>query len=87
VPFLVGGATGALAVADLMDLSAERARLLKEVGGHEAEAGKVHKKLDNADFLARAKPEVVEENRARLAEAEAALEKLRTALARLDALS
>ena len=85
-PFVIGEATGALAVAEFIDLSAERARLSKEMAGHDAEGGKVRKKLDNPDFLARAKPEVVEENRARLAEAEAAIAKLRAALTRLDAL-
>ncbi|MBW3617962.1 MAG: valine--tRNA ligase [Proteobacteria bacterium] len=87
VPFVIGEAAGALAVAEFVDLSAERGRLNKEIAGHEAEAGKVHRKLNNPDFLARAKPEVVEENRARLAEAEAAMAKLRAALARLEALA
>jgi valyl-tRNA synthetase len=87
VPFVLEEATAALAVAEFMDIGAERARLAKEIAGHESEAGKVHKKLGNPDFLARAKPEVVEENRDRLAEAEAAMAKLRAALTRLEALA
>jgi valyl-tRNA synthetase len=87
VPFVVGGATGALAVAEFVDVAAERARLAKEIAGHDAEAGKIRKKLDNPDFVARAKPEVVEENRDRLTEAEAALAKLGAALDRIEALA
>ena len=75
--------TLALPVADFIDLAAEKARLAKEVAGHEAEATKLRKKLDNPDFVARAPEEVVEENRERLAEAETAKAKLEAALKRL----
>ena len=46
----------------VIDFAAERARLAKARGAAEAEAKKVQAKLSNADFLARAKEEVVEEN-------------------------
>ncbi|MBO9710425.1 MAG: valine--tRNA ligase [Caulobacter sp.] len=85
VPIVMGEATGALAIADFIDLSAEKARLTKEVAGHVGEIEKIGKKLGNPDFIARAKPEVVEENRERLAEAQAAKAKLEAALARLEA--
>jgi valyl-tRNA synthetase len=86
VPFVLGEATGALAIAEFIDLAAEKARLTKEIAGHvESEIEKVGKKLGNPDFLARAKEEVVEENRERLAEAEAAKAKLEAALSRLAA--
>jgi valyl-tRNA synthetase len=85
VPFVMGEATGALAVAEFIDLEAEKARLIKEIAGHVGEIEKTGKKLNNPDFLARAKEEVVEENRERLAEAEAAKAKLEAALARLEA--
>ena len=42
------------------------------------------KKLANTDFVSRAPEEVVEENRERLAEAQAAKAKLEAALARLE---
>jgi valyl-tRNA synthetase len=45
----------------------------------------VSKKLGNADFVARAPDEVVEENRERLAEAQAGKAKLEEALKRLEA--
>ncbi len=85
VPFVLGEATGALAIAEFIDLTAEKARLAKEIAGHVGEIEKTAKKLNNPDFLARAKEEVVEENRERLAEAEAAKAKLEAALARLAA--
>jgi valyl-tRNA synthetase len=85
VPFMLGEATGALAIAEFIDLTAEKARLAKEIAGHVGEIEKTGKKLNNPDFLARAKEEVVEENRERLAEAEAAKTKLEAALARLEA--
>jgi len=85
VPIVLGEATGALAIAEFIDLTAEKARLTKEIAGHASEIEKTGKKLNNPDFLARAKEEVVEENRERLAEAEAAKAKLEAALARLEA--
>jgi valyl-tRNA synthetase len=85
VPFVLGEAVGHLSVASLIDVPSEIARLSKAVSGHDAEIAKTRKKLDNPDFLARAKEEVVEENRERLAEAEAARAKLQDALDRLNA--
>ncbi len=83
VPFVAGEATAALAIADFIDLAAERVRLTKEIAAHDADIERTNRKLGNPDFLAKAKEEVVEENRERLAEAEAARAKLRAALARL----
>ena len=45
------------------------------------------RKLGNPDFLAKAKEEVIEENRTKLAEAEAAKAKLGAALKRLEGVS
>lgn len=83
IPYVVGGATLALPVAEFIDLAAERARLTKEVASLTADADKIAKKLGNADFVARAPEEVVEENRERLAEAQTAKAKLEAALKRL----
>ena len=83
IPYVVAGATLALPVAAFIDLSVEKARLAKEVAGLAAETQKLAKKLDNPDFVARAPEEVVEDNRERLAEAEAAKAKLEAALKRL----
>ena len=84
IPFVVDGATLALPVAEFIDIAAERARLTKEVASLAGEIEKTAKKLGNADFVARAPEEVVEENRERLADAEAAKAKLEAALARLQ---
>ena len=80
----MGGVVPAdLPVAQFIDLAAEKARLTKEIGGHASDMVHIGKKLNNPDFVARAKEEVVEENRAKLAEAETAKAKLEAALARL----
>ncbi len=84
IPFVVDGATLALPVAEFIDIAAERARLTKEVASLAGEIEKTAKKLGNADFIARAPEEVVEENRERLADAQAAKAKLEAALARLQ---
>ena len=87
VPFVTGEATAALAIADFIDLAAERARLTKEIAGHDADIDRVNRKLGNPDFLAKAKEEVIEENREKLAEAQAARAKLEAALGRLSAVA
>ena len=87
VPFVAQGVTAALPVASFIDLQAERARLAKEVGTLGGDIERTSRKLANPDFVSRAPEEVVEENRARLAEAEAARAKLQAALQRLDAVA
>ncbi len=84
VQFVAGEATGALAIAGIIDVASERARLAKDIAALAADAEKTAKKLANADFVSRAPEEVVEENRERLAEAEAAKAKLEGALERLE---
>ena len=85
VTFVSGGATAALSLAGIIDLAAERARLQKEIAAFDSDIGHVNKKLGNPNFVARAAPEVVDEQREKLAEAEAGKAKLLAALARLDA--
>jgi valyl-tRNA synthetase len=80
---VVAEATVVIPLAGLIDLDAERARLAKDRARLADEAGKVAKKLANADFVARAKEEVVEENRERLAAAEAEISRLDAALRRI----
>ena len=80
---VVDEATVVLPLAGVIDLAAERARLEKDRGKAEAEAEKVRRKLGNADFVARAKPEVVEENRERLAAFEAEVGRIAAAVARI----
>ncbi|MDP1737839.1 MAG: valine--tRNA ligase [Caulobacter sp.] len=73
-----------LPVAQFIDLAAERARLTKEIAGHDGDIERVNRKLGNPDFIAKAKEEVIEENREKLADAQAARAKLEAALSRLE---
>ena len=86
VTFVSGGATVALSLAGIIDLAAERARLAKEIAAFDADIGHVNKKLGNPNFVARAAAEVVEEQRAKLAEAEEGKARLQAALKRLATL-
>ena len=79
---VVDEATIVLPLAGIIDLDAERARLQRDRAKAEAEAEKVRRKLANADFVARAKPEVVEENRDRLAAHNAETARLDAAISR-----
>ncbi len=86
VTFVTGGATAALSLAEIIDLTAERARLNKEIAVFESDAAHVMKKLGNPNFVAKAAESVIEENRAKLAAAEEGKARLLAALARLDAM-
>jgi valyl-tRNA synthetase len=83
--FVLGEATMALALGTVIDLSAERERLTKEIEKLEREIEKIDARFANEQFMAKAPEDVVEENRERRAEAEAAALKLRAALKRLAA--
>ena len=86
IVLVAGGASAALTLAGMIDVGAERARLKKEIAAFDSDVAHVKKKLDNPNFVARADPAVIEENRAKLAEAEAGQARLEGALAGLDAL-
>jgi valyl-tRNA synthetase len=85
VQIVVEEATLILPLAGVIDIDQERTRLQKEIGKVEGEIRKVEGKLGNQAFVAKAPPEVVEENRERLAEFEAAKAKLADALKRISA--
>src|SRR5690606_37612724 len=74
--FVVGEATWALPLEGLIDITAEKARLAKEIGKAEGEIAKIDKKLSNPQFMEKAPDAVVEEQRERLAEAQALRDKL-----------
>jgi valyl-tRNA synthetase len=76
-------ATLILPLADLIDVAAERRRLTRERDRAADELEKTRRKLANADFVARAKPEIVEENRERERSGEKEVARLEAALARL----
>ena len=79
----VDGMEIGLPLADILDLTAEAARLNKEIGGVTAEIEKISKKLDNPGFIAKAPEDVVAENRRRLDEENTRLNGLTAALKRL----
>ena len=83
---VVDEATAALAVGDVIDISKETSRLEKEISKVEGEIGKIEKKLENTNFIAKAPPEVVEEQRERAAEYRQSHDKLSEALNRLSTL-
>ena len=83
VQAVLGEATLALPLADVIDVDAEKARLTKDIGKVEGEIKKISGKLGNQGFLDKAPEAVIEENKARLAEEEARRDKLQSALARL----
>ena len=85
--FVLGEATMALALANVIDLVAERERLAKEIGKLEQEIQKIDARFSNEQFMAKAPEEVVEENRERRAEAEATASRLKAALERLAAVA
>jgi valyl-tRNA synthetase len=73
---VVEGAEVFLPLEGLVDVDEERARLAREAGKLLDDLENVKKKLRNTDFLAKAKPEVVEREKTRLATLEENLEKL-----------
>jgi valyl-tRNA synthetase len=76
---VVQGAEVFLPLEGLIDLDAERERLVKEADKLLSDLESTRRKLRNQDFLAKAKPEVVERERARLTQLEETLEKLKRA--------
>ena len=66
-----------------IDVAAEKERLGKEVARLEAEITKANSKLNNESFVARAPVAVVEQEKARVVEFSANLEKLQSQLAKL----
>ena len=66
-----------------VDVAAEKARLAKEAGRLEGEIAKANGKLSNQAFVAKAPPAVIDQEKKRVADFTAALDKLRDQLQRL----
>ena len=81
---VVGEVVACLPLAGLVDLDAERTRLAKELTRIESDIAKIDGRLSNPRFLEKADADTVEEQREKRDEAEARLQKLRAAIARLD---
>jgi valyl-tRNA synthetase len=83
VQLVVRGETAALPLKGVIDVAAERARLEKEMQKADADIARVDAKLNNANFVARAPEEVVEEEKEKREEALARKAKIAEALERL----
>jgi valyl-tRNA synthetase len=80
---LAAGAELYLPLENLLDLDEERARLRKELASLEQERARAQAKLDNPQFVAKAPEQVVGKARARLAEVDEQLAKVRAQLGEL----
>jgi len=79
-------ATIFLPLAGVIDVTQERARLKRDFDKAKSEGEKIERKLGNEQFLAKANPDVVAEQRQRLADSQLAVAKLTQALDRLTGL-
>jgi valyl-tRNA synthetase len=86
VQIVVEGATLILPLGEVVDLGREKARLTKEIGRLDGEIAKIAAKLGNPQFLAKAKPEVVEDQREREADASRDRDRLKAAYERIAAI-
>jgi valyl-tRNA synthetase len=83
VQLVIRGEVAALPLKGVIDLAAERARLAKEMAKADADIARVDAKLNNANFIARAPEEVVEEEKEKREEAQARKAKIAEAMERL----
>ncbi|PDV89486.1 valine--tRNA ligase [Rhizobium sp. H4] len=81
---VVAEATICLPLGNLIDLSAEKARLEKAIAKMEGEMSRIDGKLSNEKFVANANPEVVEAERERLEELKGQMASLKIALSRVS---
>lgn len=81
---VVAEATICLPLGNLIDLSAEKARLEKAIAKMEGEISRIDGKLSNEKFVANANPDVVEAERERLDELKGQIASLKTALSRVS---
>lgn len=78
-----GGCEVYCGLSGLIDFDAERARLEKDAAVCAKDVAKFEKKLSNPGFLAKAAPEIIEKDRARLAELKAKAELIEAQIADL----
>jgi valyl-tRNA synthetase len=83
IQVVVDEATFVLPLQGVVDIEAERSRLMKALQAAEKERDSLAQRLGNPSFVERAKPEAVEKARADHAEKASDAEKYRAALARL----
>jgi valyl-tRNA synthetase len=81
--FVLGEAVVALPLGDVIDFARERVRLEKDLKKAQDEIARFDAKLGNEQFVAKAPEDVLEEQRAKRAEAAALAERLAAAIGRL----
>jgi valyl-tRNA synthetase len=82
--FVIGEAVAALPLGNVIDFGKERARLEKELKKAHDEIARFEAKLANENFVSRAPEEVLQEQRDKLADAQALAVRLKEAVARLS---
>lgn len=82
---VVSSVTAYLPLADFVDVAAECARLAKEQQKLQEQIGKSEATLGNEQFVSRARPDVVERERAKLADLQASLDQINDRLQALCA--
>jgi valyl-tRNA synthetase len=87
IQFVLGEATAALPIADVIDLEAETQRLEKAMSKLGVEIKKIDGKLGNEKFIGKAPQAVIDEQRERKTNAENELAKLGDALAKLQSVA
>ncbi|NDC57340.1 MAG: valine--tRNA ligase [Alphaproteobacteria bacterium] len=85
VTFVLDDCTVAMPLEGVVDFAVEVERLAKEIARLKADVSKIDAKLGNAEFVAKAPEEVVEEQKERRDEAQTSIEKLSQALTLLRA--
>lgn len=83
---VVGTTEVFLPVSEAMNLQGEEVRLGKEIGKVESELSRSQRKLDNKEFLAKAKAEVIEKEKKKAGEFGDKIRILRTSLKRIQEL-
>jgi valyl-tRNA synthetase len=86
VSTVVGDTVVALHIADQIDVAEARKRLDKEIAQLDKDIMSTEKKLGNEAFVAKAPPEIVEENRERIVDWTDRREKLKAARKSLEGL-
>ena len=84
VQLIVRGEIATLPLKGVIDFAAEKARLEKEMARVKSDIARIDAKLGNAQFMAKAPEEVVEEQRERRADQAALKARTEAAIARLS---
>jgi valyl-tRNA synthetase len=82
---VVGDTTAAFPLAGVIDMGEEMKRLIREIDKAKSDLAKMDAKLENPQFMAKAKEEAVEEARERKVELEGTIKRLSAAVKRLEA--